>query len=68
MLLSKNPEALGKLRAEHDRVFDPDFQKTLEILRDSPYTVNELEYTTGVIKEALRLFPVGFGVRQAPEG
>jgi len=68
MLLSKSPEVVKKLREEHDRVFDPDIERTLEILSDSPYKTNELDYTTAVIKETLRLFPVGFGVRQAEKG
>jgi cytochrome P450 len=67
MLLSKSPETLIKLRAEHSRVFHPDFTETLNILQDSPQRLDELEYTTAVIKETLRLFPVGFGPREAEE-
>jgi len=68
MLLSKSPDAVKKLREEHDRVFHPDFEETLSILDESPYKLNELDYTTAVIKETLRLFPVGFGIRQAEKG
>ena len=38
------------------------------MLSEDPYKLNQLDYTTGVIKEALRIFPVGFGVRVAPPG
>lgn len=68
ILLSKNPDVVQKLREEHDRVFGGDGIKTLDVLRDFPYKTNDLEYTTAVIKETLRLFPVGFGLRQADEG
>jgi cytochrome P450 len=68
MLLSKNPDVVKKLREEHDTVFGPNFDETLNILNESPYKTNDLEYTTAVIKETLRLFPVGFGVRQAQNG
>jgi cytochrome P450 len=68
MLLSKSPEVVKKLREEHSRVFHEDSTETLNILRDSPQKLDELEYTTAVIKETLRLFPVGFGVREADDG
>jgi cytochrome P450 len=68
MLLSKNPDVVQKLREEHSRVFDPSFDRTLAILRENPHKLNELDYTTSVIKETLRLFPVGFGIRVSPPG
>jgi cytochrome P450 len=68
MLLSKNPDVVQKLREEHTRVFDADFSRTVDILRENPHKLNELDYTTSVIKETLRLFPVGFGVRVATPG
>ncbi|KAH8195130.1 hypothetical protein TruAng_010713 [Truncatella angustata] len=68
MLLSKNHEVLRKLRHEHDSVFGRNTGEALEILEDNPSRLNDLEYTSAVIKETLRLFPVGFGVRKAPPG
>lgn len=68
MLLSKSPGVAQKMREEHDRVFGKDLETTLETLKESPMKLNELEYTTAVLKEALRLFPVGFGVKEAPAG
>lgn len=68
MLLSNNPEVLQKLREEHDTVFGKDLSETLSALEDSPSKLNDLEYTDAVIKESLRMFPVGFGVKSAPRG
>lgn len=68
MLLSKNPEVVRKLREEHSRVFDSDFDRTVSILSENPHKLNELDYTTAVIRETLRLFPVGFGLRIAAPG
>lgn len=68
MLLSKNPEVVQKVRDEHDAVFGRNTEEALEILESTPSKLNDLEYTTAVIKETLRLFPVGFGVRTAPAG
>lgn len=68
MLLSKHPEVLQKLRGEHDTVFGKNTTDTLSTLEANPSKLNDLEYTSAVIKEGLRLFPVGFGIRQAPAG
>ncbi|KAI0180747.1 cytochrome P450 [Hypoxylon sp. FL1284] len=68
MLLSKHPEVMQKMRDEHDRVFGKDLETTVEMVKESPMKLEELEYTTCVLKEAMRLFPVGFGVKEAPRG
>lgn len=59
-LLSKNPECLARLRAEHDQVFGPDVSAAPSILTAQPHLANSLPYTNAVLKEALRLFaPAG---------
>ncbi len=67
MLLSVHPESLAKLRAEHDSVCGATFQGAADMLRNEPHRIAELEYTTAVIKETLRMFPVGFTVRTNSE-
>ncbi|KAH8890679.1 cytochrome P450 [Thozetella sp. PMI_491] len=66
MLLSAHPEALKKMREEHDRVFSKDFDKTVEMLQQDPSLLRQLDYTKAVIDETLRLFPIGFSVRAVP--
>ncbi|KAK0716227.1 cytochrome P450 [Lasiosphaeris hirsuta] len=68
MLLSVFPEALQKLREEHDRVFPSDIDGTLRVLRSDPSITKDLAYTTAVIQEALRMFPIGMVVRAPPPG
>ena len=64
MLLSIHPEVVRKLREEHDRVFAPGIDASYEILCAEPTKLNSLVYTTNVIKEVLRLYPVGGTVRR----
>jgi len=57
--LQDNPDCLAELRAEHDRLFGDDendpVHSAAEVLRASPHLLNNLPYTTAVIKETLRL-------------
>ena len=64
MLLSIHPEVVQKLREEHDRVFAPGIDASYELLCSEPTKLNSLVYTTNVIKEVLRLYPVGGTVRR----
>ncbi|KAH8673794.1 cytochrome P450 [Xylariales sp. PMI_506] len=68
MLLSRSPEVLLKMRQEHDALFGKTLAETLSTLESTPAKLGELEYTSAVIKESLRLFPIGFVTRQAPAG
>lgn len=63
MLLSVHPEYLKPLRDEHDRVAGSTFAGAADLLTNQPQRTTELEFTTAVIKETLRLFPVGFSAK-----
>ncbi|KAF4634131.1 hypothetical protein G7Y89_g3984 [Cudoniella acicularis] len=67
-LLNKNPAALKKLRNEHDSVLGSDLSTAASVISNNPQTLNQLTYTTSVIKEALRLFPPASSARQGVEG
>ncbi|EQB53508.1 hypothetical protein CGLO_06756 [Colletotrichum gloeosporioides Cg-14] len=58
-LLSKHPEVLARVRAEHDDVLGPDISAAPKLIAANPKLLNLLPYTTAVIKESLRFYPPG---------
>lgn len=67
-LLSTHPDAMSRLRAEHDQVLGTDLAQVPSLLVDQPHLLNQLPYTLAVIKEATRLFPPASGLRQGVPG
>ena len=63
-LLSQNQATLARLRDEHDAVFGNDVDAAPSKLETQPHLVNDLPYTTAVIKEVLRLFTPAGSSRQ----
>ena len=67
-LLSQNPDALNRIRAEHNQVLGTDVSKAPTLLEEQPKLLNDLPYTAAVIKEALRLFSPAGSSRQGKPG
>jgi Cytochrome P450 len=61
--LSKHPEAMSKIRTEHNEVFGTDLSRATTLLREQPPLFQQLPYTLAVMKEALRLFPPAAALR-----
>jgi cytochrome P450 len=65
-ILSRNPDKLAALRAEHDAVFGPDPAHAVDAIRADYMILNKLSYTTAVVKELLRMYPpLGGGIRES---
>lgn len=61
--LSTRPAALERLIAEHDAVFGDDPADAVAQIHADPYKLNQLPFTTALIKETLRLFPPAGSMR-----
>ena len=59
-----NPETLAAVRAEHDAVLGIDPSQAAAKIKETPQLLNQLPYTSSVIKETLRLFPPVGTIRQ----
>lgn len=67
-LLSKHPDVLARLRAEHDKVLGHNPSDTPSKLTADPRLVTGLPYTLAVIKEVMRLFPPAGATRVGCKG
>ncbi|KAF6838176.1 hypothetical protein CMUS01_04747 [Colletotrichum musicola] len=63
-LLYRNPHTLSTMRDEHDQVFGPDPTTAAAQIAANPQLLNQLPYTSAVIKETLRHYPPVGTVRQ----
>ncbi|RJE23812.1 Cytochrome P450 [Aspergillus sclerotialis] len=64
---NRHPEALEKIRAEHDEVLGTDIENAARVLRSNNQLLNRLQYTAAVTKETLRLYPAAGSLRQGDE-
>ncbi|KAL6237509.1 putative sterigmatocystin biosynthesis P450 monooxygenase stcS [Aspergillus navahoensis] len=67
-LLSRHPDALARVRSEHDQVFGAHHRQTHEKIHQDAHLLNQLPYTTAVLKETLRLFPPSASMREGRPG
>ncbi|KAK8085849.1 hypothetical protein PG997_007120 [Apiospora hydei] len=59
-MLAKHPDALARLRKEHDEVFGPDPGDAADLLKEKPSLLSSCKFTLAFIKETLRLYsPAG---------
>ncbi|KAK9772818.1 putative Cytochrome P450 [Seiridium cardinale] len=66
--IHKNPGILGQIHTEHDQVLGSDPGQATEVLSKQPHTLNDLRYTTAVIKESLRVHALGQTHREGSTG
>lgn len=67
-LLSKHPSTLARMRQEHDEVFGKELKQAPAIMSERPHTLNQLPFTTAVLKETMRLFPAASSTRDGDKG
>ncbi|KAJ6132004.1 cytochrome P450 [Penicillium samsonianum] len=66
LLLHQHPDILDDLRREHGQVCGLNRQSILLALQSRPRLLNDLKLTHAVLKETLRLFPMGPVLRKCP--
>lgn len=67
-LLATHPKELSRLITEHNQVFGTDVTRVREMISQEPQRLNQIPFTSAVIKEVLRLFPPSASMRQGRAG
>ncbi|KAI9818467.1 MAG: hypothetical protein M1827_000526 [Pycnora praestabilis] len=66
-LLGQHPEALMRVRQEHDEVFGTNLDQAPLLMKEDPYLLNKLPYSLAIIKEVLRLHPAATTIRNGQD-
>ncbi len=67
-LLSTNEAILRRIRNEHTQIFGSELAERIKRLEEEPHLLNQLPYSVAVLKETMRLFPVGSSLRGGEPG
>ncbi|CAO1603760.1 hypothetical protein XANCAGTX0491_007338 [Xanthoria calcicola] len=67
-LLSLHTEIRDAVIKEHNSVLGPEIGQAASLLSKKPHLLNQLPYTSAVIKETLRLYPAASSTRQGEPG
>jgi cytochrome P450 len=67
-LLSSDPEAMAKLRKEHDEIFGPNTSDAASLLNEKTVLLNKCRYTLAAIKETLRFYSSASTMRAPSAG
>ncbi len=67
-LLSLHTEIRDAVIKEHNSVLGPETDQASSLLSEKPHLLNQLPYTSAIIKETLRLYPAASSTRQGEPG
>lgn len=67
-VLSKYPETKQQVQDEHNKFLGSTLESKSSRLKEKPHLLNQLPYTTAVLKETMRLYPVASSLRGGEPG
>lgn len=67
-VLSMHPEIKQCVEDEHNKLLGPTLESKSSRIQEKPHLLNQLPYTTAVLKETMRLYPVASSLRGGEPG